>query len=98
MARERLKAAIAESPVAEKSLQQIAHCLGFLSLQAETLKTKKQNDLIPILASFGFERNSIASLLQTTPLTVSVRLSEQKARSKNAGVSKKNFKKQSKGA
>jgi hypothetical protein len=97
MATKKTKTAIAESPLAEKSLQQIAHCLGFLALQAEVLRNKKMNDLIPILASFGFERNSIASLLQTTPLTVSVRLSEQKAKSKSAGVTK-NAKKHPKGA
>ena len=97
MSKDKVKAAIVESPLAEKSLQQIAHCLGFLALQAESLRDKKQNDLIPILASFGFDRISIASLLQTTPLTISVRLSEQKAKSKSAGVTK-NAKKQPKGA
>jgi len=97
MAMKKTKAAIAESPLAEKSLQQIAHCLGFLALQTDVLKSKTKNDLIPILASFGFDRNSIASILQTTPLTVSVLLSQQKAKDKSVGVTKRKIKKQPKG-
>jgi hypothetical protein len=96
MAKKKAAVAIAESPLAEKSLEQIAHCLGFLALQSEALKDKKQNDLIRILASFGFGKNAIAALLQTTLLTVSVRLSEQKAMTKSSGA-KKNAKRQSKG-
>jgi hypothetical protein len=97
MVKKKAKAAIAESPLAEKSLQQIAHCLGFLALQTDVLKSKTKNDLIPILASFGFDRTAIASILQTKPSTVSVLLSQQKAKSKSAGVTKKKVKKQPKG-
>lgn len=75
------KAAISESILAEKSLQQIAHCLGFLLIQTDKLKNKSNNDLIPILASLSFDRSSIAAILQTTPETVSVRLSRLKAKS-----------------
>ncbi len=93
MAKKKARAAIVESPLAEKSLQQIAHCLGFLALQSDVLKNKTKNDLIPILASFGFDRGSIASILQTTPETVSVRLSRLKAKSQSASGSKKKVKK-----
>lgn len=48
MAKKKAKAAIIESPLAEKSLQQIAYCLGFLALQTDALKSKTKNDLIPI--------------------------------------------------
>jgi CRP-like cAMP-binding protein len=97
MAKKKAKAAIVESPLAEKSLQQIAYCLGFLALQTDALKSKTKNDLIPILASFGFDRSSIASILQTTPETVSVRLSRLKSKSESARGSKRKVKKQSKG-
>jgi CRP-like cAMP-binding protein len=88
------KAAVVESPLAEKSLQQIAHCLGYLILQTDKLKSKTNNDLIPILASLGFDRGSISTMLQTTPETVSVRLSQLKAKSERKRVSKKETKTQ----
>ncbi len=83
MAKQRAKAAIAESAIAEKSLQQIANCLGYLVVHTDELKGKSNNDLIPILASIGFDRNSIASILQTTPETVSVRISRLKSKTPN---------------
>jgi hypothetical protein len=83
MAKQRAKAAVAESAVAEKSLQQIANCLGYLVVHTDELKGKSNNDLIPILASIGFDRSSIASILQTTPETVSVRLSRLKSKTPN---------------
>jgi hypothetical protein len=88
MAKKPAKAAIVESPLAEKSLQQIAHCLAYLVLQADELKGKSNNDLIPLLAGLGFDRSSIASILQTTPETVSVRLSRLKTKSDSKSASK----------
>jgi hypothetical protein len=66
------------SLLVEKSLQQIAYCLAYLVLQTDELKGKSNNDLIPLLTRLGFDRISIASILQTTPETVSVRLSQLK--------------------
>lgn len=83
MAKKRTKVAVAESALAERSLQQIANCLGYLVVHTEELKGKSNNDLIPILASMGFDRSSIASILQTTPETVSVRLSRLKTKAPN---------------
>ena len=88
MAKKRDKAAVAESPLAERSLQQIANCLGYLVVNSEELKGKSNNELIPILASLGFDRSAIASILETTPETVSVRLSQLKAKTKTKGTAK----------
>ena len=72
----------ADNVLAGKSLQQIANCLAYLVVHTDELKDKSNNDLIPILASLGFDRNAIAAVLQTTPPTVSVRLSQLKAEAK----------------
>jgi CRP-like cAMP-binding protein len=82
------KALTIESPLAEKSLHQIAQCLAYLVLQTDGLKGKPNNELIPVLASFGFDRTDIASILQTTPGTVSVRLSRMKVKSDKKNASK----------
>lgn len=63
-------------------LDQIAKSLAYLVIQTEKLKEMPNRDLIPILAQLGFDRNFIAQLLQTTPETVSVRLSQLKAKPK----------------
>lgn len=70
--------------LSEESLRPIANCLGYLVIHSDELKDKSNNDLIPILASFGFDRYAIASILQTTPETVSVRLSRLKTKSDKA--------------
>ena len=88
MEKKRAKAVVAESALAERPLKQIANCLGYLVVHTEELKGKSNNDLIPILASIGFERSSIASILQTTPKTVSERLSRLKAKTSGKGSSK----------
>lgn len=80
MAKKRVIAAIAENALAELPLQQIANCLGYLVVHTEEQKGKSNNELIPILASLGFNRSSIASILQTTPKTVSERLSRLKSK------------------
>jgi len=86
MAKEGVKGGVAETAPAERSLEQIAKCLGYLVLHTEQLKGKPNSDLIPILASLGFDRNSVADILQTTPGTVSVRLSKLKAKSAGKGT------------
>ena len=68
-----------ESVLAGKSLQQIANCLAYLVVHTGELKDKSNAEQISALASLGFDRNAIAAVLQTTPLTVSVRLSELKS-------------------
>jgi CRP-like cAMP-binding protein len=68
----------------EKLLQKNVKCLAYLVLQTKELKGKPNRDLIPILARLGFERKDIAELLQTTPETVSVRLSQLKAGKKKS--------------
>jgi len=88
MAKRQAKAAVVESLLVEKLLQQIAHCLAYLVLQTDELKGKSNNDLIPLLAGLGFDRSSIASILQTTPETVSVRLSRLRAKSDSKNTSK----------
>jgi hypothetical protein len=72
-----------ESSSIEQSLKQIANCLAFLALQSDSLKGKeKYKDLIPLLASWGFDRHATAALLQTSPASVSVRMSELRAQAK----------------
>jgi hypothetical protein len=88
MQKKREKALGAESASAERPLQQIANCLGYFVVHTEGLKGKSNNDLIPILASLSFERNSIASILQTTPKTVSECLSRLKAKTSSKDLSK----------
>lgn len=86
MASKHTKAAIIESPLAEKSLQQIAHCLAYIVLKTDKLKDKPNSDVIPVLAALGFDRSSIAAILQTTPETVSVCLSRLKTKSDKKGT------------
>jgi hypothetical protein len=79
----------AENLLTAQYLQQIANCLAYLTLQTDSLKGKDNNDLIPILTGWGFDRHAIASLLQTTPETVSVCMSVLKAKLKAKSLSKK---------
>ena len=88
MAKSKTKTAVAESRLAEQSLQQIANCLGYLVVHSEELRGKSNNELIPILMSLGFGRGGVAAILQTTPETVSVKLSQLKAKSKTSGPNK----------
>jgi CRP-like cAMP-binding protein len=71
-----------ETQIILERLDQIAKSLAFLVIHSEELKDKSNRDLIPILAQVGFDRNFIAQLLNTTPDTVSVRLSQMKAKAK----------------
>lgn len=88
MAKKQTGNATLEGPLSEKYLQQIANCLGCLVIHSDELKDKSNNDLIPILASLGFDRYAIASILQTTPETVSVRLSRLKTKPDKASKTK----------
>jgi len=68
------------------ALQQIANTLGFLAMQTSDYKGKPDTDRIIFLSNLGFDRNSIAAIVGTTPATVSTRLSEAKAQqSKKVG-------------
>jgi len=88
MARKKNVSQSAESVLTAKHLGTIANCLAYLIVRSAELKDKTDNDLIPILASLGFERSAIAAVLQTTPGTVSVRLSRLKAESKSKKTNK----------
>jgi CRP-like cAMP-binding protein len=74
----------AESLLTAQSLQQIANCLAYLVVNTGDLKGKNNRDLMPILSELGFDRRAIAAVLQTTPETVSVWLSNLKAAKKNS--------------
>jgi RNA polymerase-interacting CarD/CdnL/TRCF family regulator len=61
------------------AIQQIANTLGFLAIQTSDYKGKTDTERIFFLSNLGFDRNSIAAIVGTTPATVSTRLSEAKA-------------------
>ena len=80
MAKKGMEPAAVQGALGEPSLERIANCLAYLVIHTEELKDKPNKDLIPILAGLGFDRNSTASILRTTPETVSVCLSQSKAK------------------
>ena len=82
MSKKKTQAVIVESVSIERSLQQIANCLAYLVIHTGDLKEKPDKDVITTLTSFGFDRGVIAAVLQTTPESVSVQLSQQKAKSR----------------
>ena len=75
-------------------MQQIANCLGYLVIKNEQFKDLTDNDLIPVLWRLGFDRNDIAAILDTTPGTVSVRISRLKAEAEASKSRKGKSKKQ----
>jgi hypothetical protein len=75
-------------------MQQIANCLGYLVIKNEQFKDLSDNDLIPVLWRLGFGRNDIAAILDTTPGTVSVRISRLKAEAEASKLHKGKSKKQ----
>lgn len=89
MATKKGKAPVASTEIlnnasATQHLRQIANVLAFLALQSDSLKGKeKYKDLIPLVVNWGFDRHATAALLQTSPESVSVRMSEIKAASKS---------------
>ncbi len=68
--------------MSDKTLSQISAKLDTLVLLAatNTVKGVKPNEAIVLLGDLGLDRNVIARIVGTTPATVSVRLSEAKAR------------------
>jgi len=64
------------------STQQIANCLGFLTVRFSDYRKKPKGEGIAFLNSLGFDRHAIAAILDTTPGAVSVRLSQLKASKK----------------
>ena len=80
--------------MSDEILSQISTKLDHLvSLSAiKAVKGLKPNEAIVILGDIGIDRNLIARIVGTTPATVSVRLSEAKAR-KTGAVKKKSAKK-----
>jgi hypothetical protein len=62
-----------------QSLRQIATGLGFIALQMSNLKDKKNPEKIQFLSKFGFDRNQIAAIINSTASTVSKELSILKA-------------------
>lgn len=59
--------------------QQIANSLAFLTMRFSDYRKKPNTERIPFLNNLGFDRHAIAAILDTTPNTVSVRLSQLKA-------------------
>lgn len=73
-----------EPAISADFLQQIANCLAYLVVKSDQLKDKPKNELIPLLAKFGYDKNAIAAILQTTSENVRVTLSEAKSAELNA--------------
>jgi hypothetical protein len=88
MAKGKSGAVSTDGPLQPEHLAQIANCLAYIVVHSGDLKDKPNSDRIPILAGLGFDRNAVASILQTTPETVSVRLSQLKAETKGQKASK----------
>jgi CRP-like cAMP-binding protein len=63
-------------------LKRISLCLAVLALRLGHHRFKKDNDRIPFLSKLGFNRHEIAAILDTTPLSVSVAMTNLKKKSK----------------
>jgi transcriptional regulator len=74
--------------MSDELLQEICEKLDHLVLltSASTVKGLKPNEAIVILGEVGLDRNVIARIVGTTAATVSVRLSEARARKKGKAV------------
>lgn len=59
----------------------VSRCLGMIALRLYYPRPKTDTEKIRILGSLGFNRNEIAQMLEISPPTVSVRLSERKIKS-----------------
>jgi hypothetical protein len=82
MPSKKVEAEATENTQTVKYLHQIANCLAYLVVQTGDLKNKQKGDLMMVLADFGFDRTAIAAILDTTPESVSARISQIKAESK----------------
>ncbi len=71
-----------EGTLATKQLQQIANCLAYLVVNTGSLKDKSKGDIMLVLAAFGYDRSLIACILDTSPESVSARISQLKAEAK----------------
>jgi DNA-directed RNA polymerase specialized sigma24 family protein len=87
--------ASAHEAMVEETLEEIGRKLDrvVLLLAMNSIKDLKPNDAIVLLGEVGLERNQIARLVGTTAGTVSVRLSESKAKRKPSTEKKKRPKK-----
>jgi len=65
------------------SLKAMSRSLGAIALRLSRSQLKTDTARIKYLQGLGFGRNDIAGILDTTPATVSVRLSERRSRKKN---------------
>ena len=82
---------VAGSRRRSSTLQQIANCLAILMLSSPDLKDRTDAQKIVQLGRLGFDRHDIAAILDTTPGTVSVRLTiNKKSKSKRRGAPKRN--------
>lgn len=72
--------------MSDEILQEISEKLDHLVLLSATniARGLKPNEAIIVLGDIGLDRNVIARIVGTTAATVSVRLSEAKARKKGA--------------
>ena len=86
MPKKRASATVGEIRALVAPMQQIANCLGYLVIKNEQFKDLSDNDLIPVLWRLGFDRNDISAILDTTPGTVSVRISRLKAEAEASKV------------
>jgi CRP-like cAMP-binding protein len=68
-------------------LKRISLCLGVLALRLSHHRFKKDVDRISFLSKLGFDRHEIAAILDTTPLTVSVAMTNLKKKSKKKAKS-----------
>jgi hypothetical protein len=82
MAKKKTDTQAHQSELPAKYLRQIANCLAYLAVQTDDLKSKQKGDLMLVLASFGFDNDAIASVLDSTPESVSARRSQLKAETK----------------
>lgn len=65
------------------SLKAISRSLGAIALRLSRSQLKTDKVRIKYLQALGFDRNDIAGILDTTPATVSVRLSEHRSGKKD---------------
>lgn len=63
-------------------VKKIACCLGVLAVRHAHHRFKADKDRIPFLAGIGFDRHEIAAILNTTPSSVSVVLTNLKKKDK----------------
>jgi len=77
------ESAVSAPQLSNAELKRISLCLGVLALRLGHHRFKRDNDRIPFLSKLGFDRHEIAAILDTTPLSVSVAMTNLKKKSKN---------------